>query len=465
MGKKLFILFLCSFIAFYNFGDFNTAYAKQKSKKSSVLKKKKNNTTGHKKVNTKKTNSKNKINRLSSNKNQYFNEKGDLKQHQKDLDKLTKSISETKQKLNNLQTKEKTEVSKLNQHKHKSTILKKDINTLTKKIDEFQDTIGVLRYQKETLKNKLGRLRREYASLLKEYYLNINSNSNLLATLLATPLPEIQKEVYMRHLTGNMAELAHEILNTSDSISRKEDVYLDKTNEQFVIKNKKEFENKVVQKTIAGQEVKIGQIRKDKNLLAKQLSDMQNSARKLKGIVNQLIQNEIAKEKKKNESITSKTTTKETKLKSENKTSNEKYVSIVIPSETKRTSIGRLVWPTNSRSISKYYGANKNPETNTVFDNPGVDISANVGSPVIASADGVVSLIHWLPGYGTLIIINHGGGIRTVYANLSTVNVRKDQSVKQGTVIGRTGETVDGASLHFELWQGSTRLNPLSYIR
>jgi murein DD-endopeptidase MepM/ murein hydrolase activator NlpD len=115
--------------------------------------------------------------------------------------------------------------------------------------------------------------------------------------------------------------------------------------------------------------------------------------------------------------------------------------------------------------ISKYFGTSKNPETNTVFDNPGIDISASVGSPVIATAKGVVSLIHWLPGYGTLIIINHGAGVRSVYANLSTVNVKKDQSVKQGALIGRTGQNVDGNILHFELWQGSSRLNPLGYLR
>ncbi|TAL68683.1 MAG: hypothetical protein EPN82_10420 [Bacteroidetes bacterium] len=461
MNRKLLILLLCFSIACVYIGDINSVYAKQKSKKSHVFKNKKIFSVKNKQTSTKKSNSSSAIKSKTSAGIKYYNEKGDLKQHQNDLDKLTKSISEAKQKLNTLQSKEKAEVSKLNQHKQKSTVLKKDINILVKKIDEYQDTIGVLRYQQESLKNKLSRLRKEYSALLKEYYLQSNTNVSQLVTLSESPFKSIQKEIYMRHLTKRMSDVAHSILNTSDSINRKEVVYEVQTNEQFAIKNKKEFENKLVQKTIAGQEVKIGQIRKDKNLLAKQLEDMQQSARKLKGIINQLIQKEIAKEKKKSESVTS----KNSKSKDNINPSKEKYSSIVIPSETKRTSIGRLVWPTSSRSISKYYGANKNPETNTIFDNPGVDISANVGSPVFAAADGVVSLIHWLPGYGTLIIINHGGGVRTVYANLSTVNVRKDQSVKQGAVIGRTGQTVDAASLHFELWQGSSRLNPLGYLR
>lgn len=461
MKSKLLILILCAIISWFYMGETFTLYAKPKSKTNKIKYNKNKNSRNLKK------NSKGKLSKnaspkdIKSTSSKYYNEKGDLKQHQKDLDKLTMSISETKRKINTLQSKEKVEVSKLNQHKQKSTVLKKDITKIAKKIDEYKDTLGVLKFQQESLKSKLYRLRKEYSGLLKEYYLNNNSNTSQLVTLSESPFKYLQKEIYMRHLTKKMSEIAHDILNTSDSIGRKEVVYEVRTNEQSLIKNNKEFENKQVQRTIAGQEVKIGQIRKDKNQLAKQLEDMQSSARKLKGIINRLIQSEIAKEKKKAESISS----KETKHKTETKTTIEKYSSLELPSETKRTNIGRLVWPTNSRSISKYYGANKNLETNIVFDNPGIDITTRTGSPVIASANGVVSLIHWLPGYGTLIIINHGGGVRTVYANLSTVNVRKDQSVKQGAVIGRTGETVDGESLHFELWQGNSRLNPLGYLR
>lgn len=455
---------MCCFIICSNAGDFGTAYAKQKTKKT-TLSKKKSTSNKSKNKNSKKSSSSKSNKNKSTSKNQYYNEKGNLKQHQIDLDKLIKSITQTKKKLNTLQKKEKAEVSKLNKHKQKSTVFKKDITKLRKKIDEYQDTIGVLKYQKGTLKTRLKRLQKDYASLLKEYYFNSNTPVEQLISSASSPLADIKKEIYMKKVTKKMEQLVREIIKTNDSINLREEAYEVITNEQFVIKNKKEIENNKVQKTIAGQKVKIGKIRKDKNLLAKQLADMQSSARKLKGIVNQLIQNELAKEKKKKESITSRTTSKDTKGKDEIKHSNEKYAGVVIPSESKRTAIGRLIWPTNNRSISKYYGESKNPETNTVFDNPGIDISASVGSPVIASATGVVSLIHWLPGYGTLIIINHGAGVRTVYANLSTVNVKKDQSVKQGAVIGKTGKTVDGASLHFELWQGSSRLNPLGYLR
>jgi murein DD-endopeptidase MepM/ murein hydrolase activator NlpD len=107
----------------------------------------------------------------------------------------------------------------------------------------------------------------------------------------------------------------------------------------------------------------------------------------------------------------------------------------------------------------------KNSSTNTVFDNPGIDIAAKNGSPAYAAAPGTVSLVHWLPGYGSLVIVNHGKGIRTVYANLSSVNVKKGQAVNTGTQVGKSGESVDGEFLHFEVWSGSTRHDPTKYLK
>lgn len=111
------------------------------------------------------------------------------------------------------------------------------------------------------------------------------------------------------------------------------------------------------------------------------------------------------------------------------------------------------------------YGAYKNSETGTTLDNPGIDIAAPQGSPVSCVASGKVSSVTWLPGFGSLVIVDHENGIRTVYANLASVNVSQGSRVKQGTLIGKSGENMDGALVHFEIWNGRNRLNPLTYLR
>ena len=78
---------------------------------------------------------------------------------------------------------------------------------------------------------------------------------------------------------------------------------------------------------------------------------------------------------------------------------------------------------------------------------------------------GEVSSVTWLPGFGSLVIVDHQNGFRSVYANLATVSVRQGTAVQQGAVVGTSGENIDGALVHFELWYGRDRLNPATYLR
>ncbi len=124
-----------------------------------------------------------------------------------------------------------------------------------------------------------------------------------------------------------------------------------------------------------------------------------------------------------------------------------------------------LPWPTSSRSIAQGYGMYRNPQTGTTLENPGIDIRASKGSGVDAVAPGRVSTVTWLPGFGSLVIVDHQNGFRTVYANLASVRVASGSSVQAGTLLGSSGTSIDGEVVHFEVWNGSSRLNPLSYLR
>lgn len=98
-------------------------------------------------------------------------------------------------------------------------------------------------------------------------------------------------------------------------------------------------------------------------------------------------------------------------------------------------------------------------------DHNGIDIGAPLGTPVIASADGVVEVA--LEGYnggrGNYIIIDHENGIKTLYQHLNTVDVSVGQTVVYGQKIGTVGNTgvSGGAHLHFEVWVDGTPVNPL----
>ena len=140
-------------------------------------------------------------------------------------------------------------------------------------------------------------------------------------------------------------------------------------------------------------------------------------------------------------------------------TSNQAYVG------------GEMMWPVPGYSkISSYYGWRFN---NTDF-HTGIDITGSGvhGAPVVAANTGTVVHTKTCPyngysyGYGTYIIVDHGGGITTLYAHLSAINVNVGDIVVMGQQIGKVGNTgwSTGAHLHFEIRKNGDAVNPISYI-
>ena len=141
------------------------------------------------------------------------------------------------------------------------------------------------------------------------------------------------------------------------------------------------------------------------------------------------------------------------------KTSDEAYVG------------GEMMWPVPGYSkISSYYGWRFN---NTDF-HTGIDITgAGVhGAPVVAANTGTVVHTKSCPyngysyGYGTYVIVDHGGGITTLYAHLSAISVNVGDIVVMGQQIGKLGNTgwSTGAHLHFEVRVDGEAKNPISYV-
>jgi septal ring factor EnvC (AmiA/AmiB activator) len=126
---------------------------------------------------------------------------------------------------------------------------------------------------------------------------------------------------------------------------------------------------------------------------------------------------------------------------------------------------GRLDWPAAGEVI-RSFGPAIHPEFKTVTENNGIYISAPVGTPVRAVAEGTVEFADDLPGFGLCIIVDHGGGYYTLYANLARVYVVRGSPVARGEVVAEVGQSLDRRQpqLYFEIRRGRTPLDPAEWL-
>jgi murein DD-endopeptidase MepM/ murein hydrolase activator NlpD len=124
------------------------------------------------------------------------------------------------------------------------------------------------------------------------------------------------------------------------------------------------------------------------------------------------------------------------------------------------------LWPVNGRLLSGF-GGRTDPFSGESAIHAGVDISATIGTPVKATADGMVYHAEYSGRYGRLVVIDHGGGLQTWYAHLSRFNVIPGQEIHRGDVIGLSGATgkVTSPHLHYEVRNGGAPVNPYKYLR
>jgi murein DD-endopeptidase MepM/ murein hydrolase activator NlpD len=123
------------------------------------------------------------------------------------------------------------------------------------------------------------------------------------------------------------------------------------------------------------------------------------------------------------------------------------------------------IWPALG-ALSSSFGVRRDPFTAAESMHPGLDLDVDLGDPVFATADGVVTEAHYHPEYGNLVIVSHGFGIETRYAHLSRHRVRPGTSVTRGQVVGEAGSTgrSTGSHLHYEVWIDGRPVNPLQYL-
>lgn len=129
---------------------------------------------------------------------------------------------------------------------------------------------------------------------------------------------------------------------------------------------------------------------------------------------------------------------------------------------------GKFAWPVPStHSISSSYGYRIHPITGNKKLHAGIDIPGQAGDTVIAAESGTVIVAEYSSSYGNYVVIDHGGGLTTLYAHNTSLNVTAGQKVQRGQQVARVGTTglSTGNHLHFEVRVNGSPVDPMGYLR
>lgn len=126
---------------------------------------------------------------------------------------------------------------------------------------------------------------------------------------------------------------------------------------------------------------------------------------------------------------------------------------------------GGMIWPI-SGPITSEFGWRTHPIFGTARFHSGLDIGGDYGMPIYAAASGTVIYAGWISGYGNAVIIDHGGGITTLYGHNDSLNVSEGENVAQGQVIAMCGSTGNstGPHCHFEVRENGEPVSPYGYL-
>ena len=214
--------------------------------------------------------------------------------------------------------------------------------------------------------------------------------------------------------------------------------------DNLILKRDKEKEMSSYRNMRINREKELNRIRTDKKALSSYIDEKEAGVNQLENIIKQVLEDKARYER-------------EARIRQQQE---------ALKTKSFKSLAGQLPWPASGRIIAKF-GRQWNSKLKTTTENPGIDIKGKPGSAIRTVLGGVVTTITYIRGYGTTIIIDHGGGFYTVYSHVTNIQATVDSEVRNGDVIAYMGDSgsINGSKLHFEIWGKGQKLDPEKWLR
>jgi septal ring factor EnvC (AmiA/AmiB activator) len=386
--------------------------------------------------------------------------KESLLENKEGLKDIQKKIKEEKKKEKQAELKEKHVLNRI--HKVDITLhkIRKAKETNQAVLQQSQAESTQLQKKVEGKQEELEQSRQMLIRRLRDLY-RASFHHPLLGGLLeADNVTDLARKLKFGIMLARSNEkLLARILQDEDRLRKVSTLWAVEANQKQRLLNTLDRKEKNYDREQKNRTASLENIRKQKEQQEATIRQLNESAHQLQNKVSQILA-EAAREEKRQKLVVSAQASTKTRIKPNG------VERVVSRTEGKGLRVIQGLWPVTGRIIS-YFGKSKDPQFHLEVDNSGIQIQAAEGTPIHAVASGVVKFADWFKGYGKLVILDHGRGYYSLYAQAATLNVSEGQSVASGQVLGSVGDTdsLVGSSLYFEIRKNGVPQDPLHWLK
>ncbi|MEO1258308.1 MAG: peptidoglycan DD-metalloendopeptidase family protein [Bacteroidota bacterium] len=374
------------------------------------------------------------------------------KQLLREIDQTTRLLKQTKQNREATYSRYVTLQRQINRRLQLIKTLQQEVLLL---LENVERTTGAV----EALSEDVGRLKSEYALMVRHAYRQRLMRNDWLFVLSATSFNDaFRRWQYLRQYDRYRQKQAQLILDTQETLLEKIASLEKRKSEKERLLSAEERQSEMLGLEISAKNRILEELKGDESRLSRQLKAKEKAAKKLTAAIENIIKTEMEKARLEEERARANVNVSPS-------TATGKSAESL--SSEFRASKGVLPLPVRNGVITSYFGKQQHPTIKTVqIVNNGIDIRTDQGAQVQSIFEGTVVGTQFIPGFDYMVILQHGE-YYTVYSNLQEVKVRKGDRVgiRQSVGIVSTDRKTNTAEVHFEIWKGKTRLNPTNWVK
>ena len=360
------------------------------------------------------------------------------------INALKLELKQLRSKIKTAESRERSTANRLSSIDKEISLTGKLIQSLKYEEEKARKTIYQLKNDILENENKLEALRTRYKQRVLKSYKKGRLTDLQKVFSSTTWRQAIYRTHYLKVISDIEKQLTKKIEKLLVDISRQKIELEVVLRDNLNLKREKQTQITSYRNMRIDREKELNRIRNDKKALTSYVSEKEAGIQQLEKIIKRVLEDKARFER-------------ELRIRQQQETLKTKSFTALR---------GQLPWPADGRVISKF-GRQWNPKLKTTTENPGIDIKGKPGSSIRTVLGGVVTTITYIRGYGTTIIVDHGGGFYTVYSHVTNFQTNVDSQVRYGDVIAYMGDTgsINGAKLHFEIWGKGQKLDPEKWLR